>query len=608
MAISVNPLAQETSDALESWIALKQYTRNHSTRPHNRNEGPAKAHAGRVLRFLGLPVDNADKQLQVKERGRNNEWVQYTLEADPRSIDGVQGAPLFGSQSGGVFHIFCLWEDARPDRIRLNTVITGLARNGSNPVIVLYLNALTDPERQDIRRDSLENGIVLAILDELLLEYLAKSNGGILSPGRGRLADFLAATLPYTASNPYNPETGGWGARVAPEMFYGREELARSIMMLRDGTSIVFGGRQLGKTALLRNVEETFSHLTDKHFAWFIDLKEVGFVDTPPLGTPKEPSDILKVIHERFRSGGILPGLGNERSLEEIRRDIVEAFTKDQQLQVIAMFDESDAFLQLDASAGLVGVESMRSLMNETSGRFKAVFAGLHSVQRFANRPNNPFPNLGFNPNRPRRGGIGPLNDRAARQLVEQPCGLLGFRFEPLVVDRILSYTNRHPSLLQFFCHELIKSWRDAHRDALPPYVIGTDDVDRVYRSNIIQEGIRRRFEETFKLDPRYHVIALTMIYYQDRPTWKWSLDEIRDFCQECCPLTFDPDEMEDLELRSLLNELVGLGILAEDGDSYRMRSSLIPQMFGSTAEIKRTLEELESREPFEPEIAEMVS
>ena len=55
--------------------------------------------------------------------------------------------------------------------------------------------------------------------------------------------------------------------------------------------------------------------------------------------------------------------------------------------------------------------------------------------------------NLGFNPNSPRRGGIGPLSDHEARNLVEQPFSLLGFRFEPLVVDKILSYTNRHPSL-----------------------------------------------------------------------------------------------------------------------------------------------------------------
>ena len=601
MALSVDPLGQETLEAVKSWIALKQ-----DILPHNRAAGPATQHVGNVLRFLGLPLHNRRPQLENQGKDQNNRWVHFILTVDPKAIDGVKGAPLFGSQSKGTYHVFCLWEDARPDRIRQNADIRRLARGSENAVIVLYFNALTEAERQDIRRDSWENGITLAILDEILLEYLSRSDGGTASPVGSRFRDFLAATLPYAASNPYNPETSGWGARVPPEMFYGRDELASSVIKMRDGTSILFGGRQLGKTALLRYVEENFSHLGENHFAWFIDLKDRGFVSVSSPGAAKESSEIFKIIHEHFCSAGILTSLGRDGDLDQVRQDILAAFRNDQQLQVITMFDEPDAFLQLDSAGGSTAVESMRALMNATSSRFKVVFAGLHNVQRFAGRPNNPFPNLGFNPNRPRRGGIGPLKDHEARQLVEQPCGLLGFRFQPLVVDKILSYANRHPSLLQFFCHQLIQTWRGTHPDAVPPFVIGIDDVDRVYRTNSIQEGIRRRFEETFKLDPRYHVIALTMIYCQDRPTQKWSLDEIRANCQYCCPFTFDTENLEDLELRSLLNELIGLGILAEDDDSYRMRSSLIPQMFGSTTEIERMLEELEASEPFDLSITQM--
>ena len=129
---------------------------------------------------------------------------------------------------------------------------------------------------------------------------------------------------------------------------------------------------------------------------------------------------------------------------------------------------------------------------------------------------------------------------------------------------------------------------------------MGIADVDKVNRMKGIQEGIRRRFEETFKLDSRYHVISLTMIYFQERPTQKWSVEELREHCRYWCPLTFDRDNLEPLELKSLLDELVGLGILAEDVNSYRMRSSLIAQMFGSGTEIERTLQELEAAELLE--------
>ena len=118
--------------------------------------------------------------------------------------------------------------------------------------------------------------------------------------------------------------------------------------------------------------------------------------------------------------------------------------------------------------------------MANTNNRLQGGFAGLHNVQRFANRPNNPFPNLGYNRNTPRRGGIGPLRDYEARNLVQQPFNLLGFKFEPLVVDKILSYTNRHPSLIQFFCHELIRAYRRSNADRNPPFEIDVENVDRV--------------------------------------------------------------------------------------------------------------------------------
>ena len=591
MVVSENPQSKETLQAVESWIELRK------ERPRNRIGPTSKNRVGNVLRFLGLPYEN-EQQFTRQEEGSGSRSVHFTFEAGLGAVEGVKGAPLFGSLTKGIFHVFCLWEDARPDRLRQNPTIRRLSQNQQNAVIVLYLNALTDAERQDIRRASWSQDISVAVLDEILFECLARADIGAHWFLGNRLRDFLAVALPYTAANPYNPETTGWGARVPREMFYGREELANNVMKMRDGTSILFGGRQLGKTALLRHVEETFSQPEEKQFAWFIDLKDRGYVPTVSPAPPKEPSDIFKIIHEQFCSENLLATRATDGGPDQIRQDILAAFKNDQKLQVLAMFDESDSFLQSDSVGGSTAVESMRALMNDTFNRFKVVFAGLHNVQRFAGRPNSPFSNLGFNPNRPRRGGIGPLSDLEARQLVEEPCSLLGFRFEPLAVDKILSYTNRHPSLIQFFCHELIQTWRTDHLDGKPPFRVGIADVDKVYKNKGIQQGIRRRFEETFKLDPRYHVISLTMINFQERPTQKWTMEELRECCQCSCHLTFDPGNLEGLELQSLLDELVGLGILAEDNGAYRMRSSLISQMFGSKAEVERTLQELEAAEP----------
>lgn len=574
---------QEIKKVIEDWELLKQ------ERSRDRTGPTSKGRIGTVLSFLGLRYQN-ESELTLRRGDRSGRrWVYFTFETDPQSINAVRGAPQFGSHANGTYHIFCLWEDARPDRITHNQNIDKVARDNQGAVVVLYLSALTEAERHDVRRESWANDLTIPIVDEVLLAYLARCDGDRFRP-------FLELSLPFTAANPYNPETSGWGSRVAPEMFYGREQLEREIVS-RGGTSLIFGGRQLGKTALLRHVEEGFSDPNLRRFAWFIDLKATGYV--PDAEPAKDPRDIFEVLHDRFRQDDILGVDTSGHSQEQIRQDILDAFENDRDLQVLAMFDESDAFLQWDWSSGSPVVESLRALMDNTGNRFKVVFAGLHNVQRFANRPNSPFPNLGFNPNTPRRGGIGPLRDHEARNLVEQPFHLLGFRFESLAVDKILSYTNRHASLIQFFCHELIQSYRQSNPDGSPPFTIGIDEVDRVYRTQGIQGGIKRRFKATFELDPRYHAIALTMILDQEHPTQSWSLDELRAHCESYCPLTFDPDSLCNLELTSLLNELIGLGVLAQDGDSYRMRSSLIAQMFGSEDEVIDMLGQLEADEPY---------
>ena len=499
------------------------------------------------------------------------------------------GAPRFGTQANGNYQVFCVWAD-RPDRIREARLARELAQSGE-AVILMYFNTLSKMEREDLMRSTWKDGSSVPILDETLFDFLTQIYGD-------RFRNFLEASLPYTATNPYNPETD-FGLRVAPEMFYGREQLADDIEAITGGTSILFGGRQLGKTVLLRHVEERFHQPELRNYAWFVDLKAEGYV----ARSERDPHDIFDILFERFTRDNILDPEAQPRSPQDVRRSIQNKFEHNRQLRVLAMFDEADSFLVLDGEKQFEVVEALRALMNSTSNRFKVVFAGLHSVQRYAYAPNTPFYNLGFNRNTPRRGGIGPLRDGEARQLVEDPSYLLGFRFQPAAVSRLLSYTIRHPALIQFFCHELIETYRRDHSDQNqnPPFKIGTDIVDKVYNHQNIRNEIKRRFEATFELDPKYQVISLAMIFDQERerPPERWSLDRIRESCESYCPQTFNCENLSDLDLRSLLDELIGLGILAPDGDLYRIRSSLIAQMFGNGEDVMAELGRLGDSEPF---------
>ena len=446
------------------------------------------------------------------------------------------------------------------------------------------MGALTSSERNDVKRRSWDENLTIAVVDEMLLEVLAGYERD------DRFQAFLQTALPYSAYNQYNSVTAGWGARVPPEMFYGREKVAQDIQKMREGSCIIFGGRQLGKTSLLRHAQNRSHRPEEDRHAWFIDLKDRGYV----ANGDKSPEDVWEDILKEFAHNDLSDREESDGTNGDSRRAVARLFQENPRLEVLIMFDESDAFLEKDAALGFPVIESMRVLMGDSNNKFKVVFAGLHSVQRFAHKSNSPFANLGFDASAPRRGGIGPLAYRDARNLVEEPFRALGFRFEDLAVDRILTYTHCHPSLTQFFCHRLIQTFREENMDAIPPFIIQSEDVDKVNRMSEIQSGIKRRFEETFKLDPRYHAICLaTLLDHRLNETQKWSLESVRDLCGMWG--SFASDAMPDMDLKSLLDELIGLGILVEDGSAYRIRSRLIARMFGAKSEdIENGIDEIE--------------
>ena len=226
MNSATRPLDGESRAALSGWIGLKQQ-RAHQRIVENTGEpSPTMLQrVGAVLAFLGFPYQQ-ESQLALRGSGRTNNWAHLAFECDPN--DGLRGIPLFGSQAEGRYDVFCLW-DARPNRIWSISDISRISGGNQNAVILLYLGALTSSERNDVKRRSWDENLTIAVVDEMLLEVLAGYERD------DRFQAFLQTALPYSAYNPYNSVTAGWGARVPPEMFYGREKVAQDIQKMREG-------------------------------------------------------------------------------------------------------------------------------------------------------------------------------------------------------------------------------------------------------------------------------------------------------------------------------------------------------------------------------------
>ena len=554
------PRRDEAVRAIAVWRRLKQQVR----------KGESLEPLVALLGYLGF----AGVKCRLAESGKDWLYVNASMSASEYLVKSV---PQFGSQAQGHYDVICLWE--RPGAEVIAARLRELRLTIRN-VLVVYLGRLKGTQQRDVARTCRERGLAIAILDETLLLFLAPERGA-------RLPVFLHCALPFTALDPYSPFQAG---DVPPEMFYGREQMVRELQ-IQTGSCLVYGGRQLGKSALLRHVERQFHRPDQGQFAWVEDMK---LIFDPKAG--KDSTHVWRVLREGFKRAGLLPPSVRTDNADNIARYIEDAMKQEPHRRVIVMYDEADDFLDYDASDRFRVVLKLRELMSATQRRFKVVFAGLHNVQRFQGIPNQPLAHFGA----PIR--VGPLEPRAAQDLVQEPLRMLGYRFaDDANVLRILSYTNYHPGLIQIFCQELLRRLHRRMGRSLPPYLIEQNDVENVYRLPDVRERIRERFDWTLALDLRYQAIAWAMIFDQmemEKSSGYASVyppGEILELVRYCWPQGFEG--MTSDQLRSLLGELCGLGVLVRNGDGhYRLRSPNLVRLMGTETDIENRLAELSDK------------
>ncbi|PKN60689.1 MAG: hypothetical protein CVU53_01790 [Deltaproteobacteria bacterium HGW-Deltaproteobacteria-11] len=558
------PRRKEAAEALLSWRTLKQQSAK------SNNAAPIAA----ILRYLGFDLKTGDAaSIDIANSGAD--WLH--AHAFMSAGDLARPIPEFGSQAQGRYDIICLWERPGADTIAARVRDLNL---DIHTVIVLYLGRLTVRQKRDIIRVSRDKELAIAVLDETLLIFLAQERDV-------RLPAFLRCALPFSALNPYRPFQAG---DVSPEMFFGREAMANELQR-QGGSCLVYGGRQLGKSALLRHVERQFHHPEQEQYAW---VENMALVFDPSAG--KGSKNIWRNLREGFKAQKLLDSRTSTERPEEIARYIREAMQAKPRQRVLVMLDEADGFLDADARDGFRTVIALRELMLSTAQRFKVIFAGLQNVQRFQGIPNQPLAHFGTPL------CVGPLEPGEAQQLVRHPLEVLGYRFaDDGAVLRILSYTNYHPGLIQYFCQELLKQLRDRASAVLPPYQIQQENIEAIYRQQQVRDRIRERFEWTLGLDTHYQAIAWALIEDQirDRDGYgrAYPPSDILQLAREWWPAGFQ--ETSSDQLRGWLDELCGLGVLVRNASGhYRLRSPNMVRLLGKETDIGDRLLELMEKSP----------
>ena len=159
-----------------------------------------------------------------------------------------------------------------------------------------------------------------------------------------------------------------------------------------------------------------------------------------------EAADVIPPAKGGSRNG--------KRNHEIVRAGVRDWLVADSGNRLLILLDESDGFFETDAPRFLE-TNRLKDLgqLSGVEGHAKVVFAGLHSVQRFAKMSNNTFKHLAQRPT-----VIGPLRPQFAYNLISEPMQALGYAFDdPDLVNRILGYCSYQPFLLQMFGNRLVE-------------------------------------------------------------------------------------------------------------------------------------------------------
>ena len=545
--------AEHAASLLEAWHGLA------------RKKSVEKKTLQNLLHYLGFKV----RSISTDRFDRGRPGVNATVETEVIEDRSLCPSRQFGSEAAGRYRILLNWERPADDSIPRS-----IGGDGLVPTLVLHFGCL-GADREKLRARAVQMQRLFVVVDESLILFLAARPSG-------RLSAMFRCSLPYTSVDPYATTSGV----VPPELFYGRER-ERKAVMDQSGACFIYGGRQLGKTALLRRVERDFNRSHATHVAKWIDLKvnEIGYA--------RGPSDIWPLLQRELVRLGVIDK--RRRELDPEDRKQVEAFLNQirqwlderEGRRLLLLLDEADEFLNQDARTDFKESARLKGLMDETDRRFKVVFAGLHNVMRTTQQANHPLAHFGD----PIRVGAMLSNGewRQAQALVREPLRAVGCRFEhDDLSTRILAQTNYYPSLIQLYGAALVRRLRDSTKPF--PYEIDDGNIDDAFASRDLGSAIRERFLLTLQLDERYAVIAYALAFELHERDLGRGVDRgaLLELAREWWPKGF---ELQDVEFNMLLHEMEGLGVLrVVEQDGYTLRNPNVLLLLGNSEDIEKAL------------------
>lgn len=279
----------------------------------------------------------------------------------------------------------------------------------------------------------------------------------------------LARQLRITRISPYQTR----GGVTRPAGFFGRKhDLARVIQREPDNYLLV-GGRQLGKTSLMKAIERHFAGHTRVR-CHYLSLRD----------------------HRLAPRLAQMAGLAVDRPLEVALRRLAELGGAH---RLLLLVDETDLFLRDDARLGYSQLAQLRALSEEGVCHF--ILAGFWDLyEAIALDFASPIRNFGEVIR------LGGLEREACMELATVPLRHLGVRFaSPALVERLVTACGQRANLVAMVCQHALEGLDSGER------VISAEAVERALRSDTIADALAGWSRLT--PDPRESALDRAIVY-----------------------------------------------------------------------------------------------
>ncbi len=442
---------------------------------------------------------------ELYDRGSNNPSDYQMPCAELRKwLAKSQLNPSFIPQLARIRNVVILTPMVPPTDAAFVQQAATIASKHEGSLAVLLAPRLTSETREVTLREFRKRKTSAALIDDLDLCRLLNPGGRQPNPVIG-LLEIALEQQQWTSLSPFSAQDG---QHVQMEMYVGRRQEAKRLSETPT-YSRLFSGRKLGKSALLKFIQET----ADYRLLPSGCTLRVLYV--PIVGADSESDVVDRILTEmRQRLNFTAPEQGSADPSDHLYRVMNRFIETRKSESLLIVLDEADRFVEGQLAAYderdrrekclsfriRTDIEKEKDSMQLPRIRF--VFAGYRATHTIEGAWANWGDVL----------RLEPLTPEEATQLVAGPLARFGIdasQSAPAIAYRC----GYQPAVLLRFGEKLLQHMEqtraDTHRDWV---VVQPDDVAVTFNHSDIHEEIRTVVRNNFQGNPRGRVVFFTLI------------------------------------------------------------------------------------------------